>query len=156
MKTKAHRPFSRRGFLRTSALVSTGLWLHVRARAQSVPTAKVIDKRVISPDPEHYHGWPTVTRRKNGQLVLVYSGGREAHVCPFGRVEMMTSDDEGRTWTWPRVLLDGAIDDRDSGVVETSRGSILVTTFTSLAFEPILEKAEAIKPGEKGAWPADK
>ncbi len=83
-------------------------------------------------------------------------GGGEGHVCPFGRVEMMTSDDEGKSWTWPRVLLDGALDDRDAGVVETPGGAILVTTFTSLAYVPHLEKAEAIKPGDPKAWPAGK
>jgi hypothetical protein len=52
----------------------------------------------------------------------------------------MHSNDEGRNWSWPRVLLDGAIDDRDSGIVETQRGTLLVTTFTSLAYEATLKK----------------
>ena len=47
----------------------------------------------------------------------------------------MRSDDNGATWTWPQTLIDSAIDDRDAGVVETAAGSLLVTTFTSLAFE---------------------
>jgi hypothetical protein len=47
----------------------------------------------------------------------------------------MTSKDDGATWTYPRVLLDGPIDDRDSGVMETAKGTLLVTTFTSLAYE---------------------
>ena len=101
-------------------------------------TAAIIETKVISPQPEFYHGWPTVTRRADGELWVTWSGGREAHVCPFGRVEAMTSRDGGATWTWPRVLLDGAIDDRDSGVLETAKGTLLVTTFTSLAYEPLL------------------
>ncbi len=79
-----------------------------------------------------YHGWPTLARRKNGELLLAFSGGRERHVCPFGRLEWMRSKDNGVTWGWPQVLYDGPIDDRDAGVVETGQGSILVTTFTSL------------------------
>jgi hypothetical protein len=67
----------------------------------------------------------------------------------------MVSDDEGRTWGWPQVLLDSAIDDRDAGVLETARGTILVTTFTSLAYEPILRRAEIRHPGESGAWPEE-
>ena len=35
------------------------------------------------------------------------------------------------------MLLDGPIDDRDAGIVETAKGSLLVTNFTSLAYEPI-------------------
>jgi hypothetical protein len=49
-------------------------------------------------------------------------------------------------------LLDSAIDDRDAGVLETAQGSILVTTFTSLAYEPILERAQSPRPDERGAW----
>lgn len=113
---------------------------------------EIQDLRVISWKAPLYHGWPTLARRANGELLLAFSGGRETHVCPFGRVEWMRSKDHGATWSWPQVLYDGPIDDRDAGVVETSQGSLLVTTFTSLAYEPILLKAEKAKPGEPGAF----
>jgi Neuraminidase (sialidase) len=90
---------------------------------------------VISQTPELFCGWPTVARRKDGTLLLVYSGGRQAHVCPFGRVELMRSQDDGATWSAPEVLMDTVIDDRDAGVCETGTGALLVTTFTSLAYE---------------------
>ena len=112
--------------------------------AGTKPAFDVKEIRTISQTPDLYCGWPTLTRRKGGQLVLVWSGGREQHVCPFGRVDMMRSDDEGVTWTWPRTILDGAIDDRDAGVVETAKGSLLVTTFTSLAYQPQLDKQIAL------------
>ena len=94
----------------------------------------------ISQQPDYYHGWPTLARRRNGELLVAYSGGREAHVCPYGRVELIRSRDEGRTWTFPEVVLDTAIDDRDAGIVETPSGALLVTTFTSLAYEASLAK----------------
>lgn len=147
---------TRRRFLTRSILAAAGSILGSPGHAMAQRPAKIEEIRVISQQPQFYHGWPTLARRKNGQLVLVCSGGREAHVCPFGRVELMRSNDNGESWTWPQVLLDGPIDDRDSGVVETARGSILVTTFTSLAFEPGLEKANGIKPGEPNAWPTEK
>ena len=118
-------------------------------KAQAEPCASVLETRVISWQPEFYHGWPTLARRADGQLLLVYSGGREAHVCPFGRVELMRSDDDGQTWSWPRVLLDGPIDDRDAGLLVTDRGSILVTTFTSLAYESYLLKNEKVAPEDQ-------
>ena len=126
------------------------------ALASHAPRVKVEAVTTISKQQDLYHGWPTLARRKNGQLWLVCSGGRETHVCPFGRVEAMTSDDDGRTWTWPRVLLDGAIDDRDAGLLETAKGSLLVTTFTSLAYEAILLDAEKRKPGAPDVWSAEK
>ena len=125
------RSITRRRFLRMSA-GACALFGAVR-RAQAAPKARIHETKVISDQPRFYHGWPTVARRRSGQLVLACSGGREAHVCPFGRVELMRSDDEGTTWSWPYVVMDSGIDDRDAGVVGTAKGTILVTTFTSLA-----------------------
>lgn len=121
-------------------------------RSLTDPAAEILDTRVISWKPPLYHGWPTLARRANGELMLAFSGGRERHVCPFGRLEWMRSKDNGLTWGWPQVLYDGPIDDRDAGVLETQAGSILVTTFTSLAYEPVLAKAEKVRPGESGAF----
>jgi len=120
--------------------------------AENRPAIEVLETKVISWKPPLYHGWPTLTQRKNGELLLAFSGGRESHVCPFGRLELMRSKDNGATWSWPQVLYDGPIDDRDAGVVETIRGSILVSTFTSLAYEPKLARAEKALPGEPGAF----
>src|SRR5436190_12228919 len=139
---------SRRRMLAASA---AGMGLALAADAPAAPRAKVESVTVISKQPHLYHGWPTLARRRNGHLALAYSGGRQAHVCPFGRVELMTSADQGRTWTWPRVLLDSATDDRDAGVLETAKGTLLVTTFTSLAYEPVLATQLATP-----TWPAEK
>ncbi|MFN7736388.1 MAG: FAD-dependent oxidoreductase [Pirellula sp.] len=120
------------------------------------PRIEIIDRRVISWKPPLYHGWPTLAKRSNGELLLAFSGGREAHVCPFGRLEWMRSKDNGQSWGWPQVILDSPIDDRDAGVLETSRKSILVTHFTSLAFEPILERAEKTPVGQSGGFAEEK
>ena len=114
-----------------------------RPAAAAAPKAKIKETRIISHQPQLYHGWPTLARRKNGELLLVCSGGREAHVCPFGRVELMRSKNNGQSWSWPRVVMDGSIDDRDAGVVETANGSILITTFTSLAYAASLKNRPA-------------
>ena len=113
--------------------------------------AEILETKQISPRPEEYCGWPTLTRQASGRLILVWSGLREQHVCPFGTVQWMTSDDEGGSWTWPRTLMDSAIDDRDAGVLETAKGSILVTSFSSLAYQSILTRAE-----QDNTWPADR
>ncbi len=143
---------NRRQFLRNTTLITAAAVVGSRLSVQAAPKIEVLDTRVISQQPNAYHGWPTVARTRKGRLLVVCSGGRETHVCPFGRVELMVSNDQGETWGWPQVLLDSAIDDRDAGVVETSRGTILVSSFTSLAYEPALEKARKKKPGEAGAW----
>ena len=98
-------------------------------------TAQILETKTITPAEEPYAGWPTVARRANGELWVSWSGGRDGHICPMGQVRAMTSKDDGRSWTYPRVIFDGPIDDRDSGVLETAKGTLLVTMFTSLAYE---------------------
>ncbi|MDY0165336.1 MAG: sialidase family protein [Thermoguttaceae bacterium] len=147
---------NRRQMLRAGGAAVACSVVGLHHKAFGGPTAKIHETKIISHKPDLYHGWPTVARRNNGNLLLVYSGGRESHVCPFGRVELMRSYDGGDSWTWPQVVMDGPIDDRDAGVLETAKGSILITTFTSLAYVSGLERAEKVEPGEPGAWPADR
>ena len=138
---------TRRDLLGTLIVAGAGATA-LRPRAAAAK-AKVDDRKIISMRPHLYHGWPTLARRKDGELLVVCSGGREAHVCPFGWVEIMRSKDDGQTWGWPRVLMDTAIDDRDAGVCETPQGSLLVTTFTSLAYIDYFKEA---KPGASGRF----
>lgn len=125
------------------AMSATGFALTRWKCAQAEQGFRVSEIRTISLQSDRYHGWPTLVRGKNGELLVVCSGGRESHICPFGRVELIRSFDNGETWTYARTILDGPIDDRDAGILETQKGSLLVTTFTSLAYEPGLHKAEA-------------
>lgn len=111
------------------------VWPLLASAVLCAQSAQVLETKVITPPEEPYAGWPTVARRANGELWVSWSGGRDGHICPLGQVRAMTSKDDGATWTWPRVLFDGPIDDRDSGVLETAKGTLLVTTFTSLAYE---------------------
>ncbi|MBI5388529.1 MAG: exo-alpha-sialidase [Verrucomicrobia bacterium] len=154
--TTSHSPtFTRRRFLTAAGVLSGAALCGLRVRAQAAPRLRLLETKVISHQPQYYHGWPTLARRRNGDLLVAWSGGREEHVCPFGRVEWMVSHDRGQTWGWPQVLLDSAMDDRDAGVIETAKGSLLVTTFTSLACETTLKSAEK-KAGTSGAWPEER
>ena len=122
-----------------------------RANAAEL-TAVVHETKPISQDTQHYHGWPTLVRRSNGELILLYSGGREDHVCPFGRLELMRSSDDGKTWNPPTVVFETKIDDRESGLMETARGTLIANTFTSVDFLGLLAEAEQIAPGTPDAW----
>ena len=113
---------NRRQMLCSTGVAAAYAALGTSGRVSAAPRAEMHETKVISHLPDHYHGWPTLARRRSGQLLLVCSGGREAHVCPFGRVDLMRSDDGGGTWSWPRVVMDGPIDDRDAGVLETDQG----------------------------------
>src|SRR5688572_20772168 len=137
---------SRRDVLKTAAGASATLAFLRPARATQ-PAANVEETRIISWEPDKFHGWPTLARRASGELLLAYSGGRQEHSCPFGRLELMRSRDEGRTWTWPQVIYDGPIDDRDGGILETSKGSLLITTFTNDGGRAELAEAEKLPAG---------
>lgn len=134
---------SRRTMLSASATALVSARVHAFPVAVKWPKFAVDEIKPISLQTDRYHGWPTLIRRKNGELLVVCSGGRESHVCPFGRVELIRSFDDGETWTYARTLLDGPIDDRDAGILETVRGTLLVSTFTSLAYESSLRQADA-------------
>ena len=78
-----------------------------------------------------YHGWPTVIRTRENKLIAVCSGNRQKHVCPFGRVWMYVSEDNGVSWQGPKALSSGPLDDRDAGICQAADGSLLVNYFTS-------------------------
>ena len=92
---------------------------------------------VICKQPGRYIGWPTIGRADDGELLIAFSGDREAHVCPFGKTQLVRSRDNGKTWSLPETVNDTPLDDRDAGILVTRKGTVLVSWFTSLAFEEI-------------------
>ncbi|MCP4787575.1 MAG: exo-alpha-sialidase [Fuerstiella sp.] len=153
---------SRRTMLSASAAGILASQSQITLAAAAPPKLSVGEVKTISLQSDRYHGWPTMIQRKNGELLVVCSGGRESHVCPFGRVELIRSTDDGETWTYARTILDGPIDDRDAGILETAQGTLLATTFTSLAYEPGLKKAAdaagqgsaTMQPDQLARWQA--
>ena len=96
--------------------------------------AEIIWTRAICPSKDRYIGWPTVCRRRDGELLAVFSGDRIAHVCPWGKVQMVRSSDNGETWSAPVTLKDGVADDRDAGILELADGTLVVNWFSSVVF----------------------
>ncbi|MBR1586825.1 MAG: exo-alpha-sialidase, partial [Kiritimatiellae bacterium] len=88
----------------------------------------------ICVEKDRYIGWPSVCRLANGDVMAVFSGDRDSHICPWGKVQMVRSTDDGETWSAPATIANGPIDDRDAGVVQLPDGEILVTYFTSIAY----------------------
>lgn len=103
--------------------------------------AEIHQMHQVSTHPS-YHGWPSIARRADGELLVVASAGRVSHVCPFGQVHLMRSSDEGQTWSQTTVV-NGPLDDRDAGVLITRKGTVLINWFTSVAWRRRLQDAEA-------------
>ena len=79
----------------------------------------------------NYFGWPSIARLQNGTLAVTCSGFRKAHVCPFGKAVMMTSDNEGVTYTEAAAIIETPLDDRDAGVVPFGENGVIVTSFNN-------------------------
>jgi hypothetical protein len=90
---------------------------------------------VICKQMGRYIGWPTIVRTSMGELIVAFSGDRDAHVCPWGKTQMVRSSDNGRTWSDVRTINNTPLDDRDTGIIETCKGTLLVSWFTSVYFE---------------------
>lgn len=79
--------------------------------------------------------WPSIARLADGRLIVVSSGFRLQHVCPFGCVAAALSSDDGKTWSEPFVLFDTPLDDRDAGVTPWKDGFILTTSNNTKYFQ---------------------
>lgn len=79
-----------------------------------------------------YFGWPTVARLQNGKIAVVASGYRRRHVCPFGKMVIAYSEDEGKTYTRPAPVIDTVLDDRDGGILPFGENSVMVTSFNNV------------------------
>jgi sialidase-1 len=117
--------------------------------ASATPKYELLETKSFSSPSNYYYGWPSIAKRGD-ELLVVASGGREGHVCPFGRVEMLRSKDNGATWTFSQVLYDSPIDDRDAGICVTDKGTILVTTFTDDGFVDLYQEEADLRAQGKG------
>ncbi len=91
--------------------------------------------RVISRQDGRYVGWPTICRRSGGELLVVFSGDRDFHICPFGKLQMVRSRDGGITWSAPETIANSPLDDRDGGIIELPDGKLLAAWFTSIYYK---------------------
>lgn len=83
-----------------------------------------------------YEAFPDVARLNDGRLMTVFYEGY-SHISPpttdypnGGRVMCATSDNEGASWSMPRVLYDTPLDDRDPSITQLADGRLLSTYFT--------------------------
>ena len=86
---------------------------------------KILEHGTVFSQPDRvtgYAAWPSVTRDADGTLVAAFSGNRIMHVCPYGKVLLVKSRDEGKTWSAPIIAVDTPLDDRDWSPPSTTPG----------------------------------
>lgn len=111
----------------------------------------------ICAQPGRYQAWPTIAADAAGNLHLVFSGGRDAHVCPFGKIYLSTSTDGGRHWSSPRVIVDTPLDDRDPGLCVMADGTLIVSWVAAHSenyreLYPRFMKRPGIASDRRDAW----
>ncbi|WP_313259499.1 sialidase family protein [Sphingobacterium sp.] len=96
---------------------------------------KIISKGGTSGE---YQAFTDAVKLKNGDLLCVFYAG-EGHVTypsdmypKTGRICMVRSSDNGKTWSAPETIYDDDADNRDPHVSQMSDGSVVVTFFNTL------------------------
>ncbi len=87
-----------------------------------------------------YQAVPDVCRLLNGDILVVFYAGDNHITFPnkkhpkSGRICMIRSKDEGRTWSNPQTIYDDIYDNRDPHISQLSNG-VIVCSFFSLKFD---------------------
>ena len=138
-------------------IVLVSLITCVEVSAGEKPIADILSRRVVCKQPDRFCAWPSICKTADGQLLVVFSGDRDAHICPWGKTQMVSSNDNGRTWSGVTTINNTPLDDRDAGIIETAKGTLIVNWFTSLYYERIKDHPwqrhlEKIGPETRKQW----
>jgi hypothetical protein len=69
--------------------------------------------------------FPVALRLQDGRIAAVLRGGA-GHLGIKGRLDMVFSSDDGRSWTPPVLVVDTPIDDRNPGLGQARDGTLVV------------------------------
>ena len=136
---------------RKTAMVGLGLLLvfTLQLTAGFRPTAKITGVAPADSTPYHiiskgsdageYQAFPDACRLKNGDIAAVFYAGYGHISIPNeaypkgGRICLVRSKDEGKTWSKPVTIFDDAEDNRDPHISQLKDGTVVVSFF-SLVF----------------------
>ncbi len=83
-----------------------------------------------------YQAFPDACRLSNGEIVCVFYAGYGHVSLPNeqwpkgGRICIVRSADEGRTWSEPQILYDDPDDNRDPHIAQLSNGTLICSFFS--------------------------
>ncbi|GAA5219998.1 sialidase family protein [Membranihabitans marinus] len=83
-----------------------------------------------------YQAFPDACKLKNGDILAVFYGGYGHVSYPnegypnAGRICMVRSKDEGKTWSKPITIFDDIYDNRDPHISQLNDGTIMVSFFS--------------------------
>ena len=78
--------------------------------------------------------FPVALRLADGRIAVVLRGGA-GHLGIKGRLDMVFSRDEGRTWTQPTVVVDSPVDDRNPALGQARDGTLVVGFWRTATYD---------------------
>lgn len=85
-----------------------------------------------------YQAFTDAVKLKNGDILVVFYAG-DGHVTypseaypKAGRICMVRSTDEGKTWSSPKIVIDDDADNRDPHITQMSDGTVVLTFFNTI------------------------
>src|SRR3954469_17637154 len=69
--------------------------------------------------------FPVALRLQDGRIAVVLRGGA-GHLGIKGRLDVVFSSDEGKTWSKPAVVVDSPVDDRNPAFGQARDGTLVV------------------------------
>lgn len=118
---------------------------------------EIIKQGIVASRPKQMYGWPGITRAANGDIIVAASE-RKSHMCPYGREVIIRSKDNGGSWSLPQEVYNSELDDRDANIITLKDGTLVLSWFTSTAFEHYSWKERAARVTEQmrrelmGTW----
>lgn len=88
--------------------------------------------------------FPVVCKLRDGSIAAVVRGGG-AHVDVRGRLDLVVSNDGGRTWSNPRVVVDSPDDDRNPAFGELADGTFVLAYSKLHGYD---EKGKTLRRGK--------
>jgi sialidase-1 len=110
-----------------------GITIPAIGAEQVQPAPKVISRGEAAGT---YQAFTDICRLVNGDLLCVFYAGYGHVSLPKegwpkgGRICMVRSSDEGKTWTPPQVVYDSPLDDRDPHIAAMRDGTVVCSFFT--------------------------
>ncbi|MBE5818051.1 MAG: exo-alpha-sialidase [Clostridiales bacterium] len=74
-----------------------------------------------------YCAWPSVCSDENGTLYATSAAFGMEHICPFNKVAMYISKNNGKTWSPPIVVVDTYLPDGHGGIDYLGNGRLMLS-----------------------------
>lgn len=95
------------------------------------PTPKDLERHLVVSGQGYF---PVALRLRDGRIAVVLRGGAE-HLGIKGRLDIVFSADEGKTWTEPRGVVDSPVDDRNPAFGQAADGSLIVGFYRTAQYD---------------------